>query len=543
VKVTGDSTGTIYGLVTSSTYSSQTAINFRFDSGSLSNETLTPFISALTASNPAVPKDLISVKDFGAVGDGQVDDTTALQNAINYAQGNGISLFFPDGVYLVTATLNINDGQIALIGAHNRQTQILHSGDYGDTLYIADSSPTTTRVQDVSIEGLRFFVASGATLPTSGAHIHMVRPQSCSIRNCKISEHFGGIHCEGGAGVILSDIEVNSGNLFTGAVASSYLMKFASATTSGTNEFPGEITCNNFNVRDGGSAYIQDGIIVEACDGIWFSNGHVGFVSGSCFLVEPQVAGDSLNGLNCSNVHFDGNSQSTFGLRYTEQSLAFHTGANFAHNYTGCQFSICTTGMSLNMDGLSGCVITGGRFENNDEWGLRISRGSGVSVVNAVMKANGSNSAGTGNALIENDVTDVNMHGVFKGTAYRGVQITGTADRINVDGVFQGLTAEDVINSSAASNKQYNVTGTTDTSIVLASASTLTIPDLGRVFQITGTTGITQFSGGGAIGRVSLTVSDGNNLLLSGDFNATQNDTITLVDNGSNWIEIARSAN
>jgi hypothetical protein len=171
------------------------------------------------------------------------------------------------------------------------------------------------------------------------------------------------------------------------------------------------------------------------------------------------------------------------------------------------------------------------------------------------MKANGDNSTGTGNALIENDVTDVNMHGVFKGTAYRGVQITGTADRINVDGVFQGLTAEDVINSSAASNKQYNVTGTTDTSIVLASASTLTIPDLGRVFQITGTTGITQFSGGGAIGRVvtlifnasltvsELTVSDGNNLLLSGDFNATQNDTITLVDNGSNWIEIARSAN
>lgn len=64
-------------------------------------------------------KDVVSVKDFGAVGDGVVDDTAAIQAAINYVQsfhkpelhassspGPGVTeLFFPFGVYKITATL------------------------------------------------------------------------------------------------------------------------------------------------------------------------------------------------------------------------------------------------------------------------------------------------------------------------------------------------------------------------------------------------------------------------------------------------------
>jgi len=47
-------------------------------------------------------RDVVSVKDFGAVGDGVADDTAAFQNAIAYATSlNGATIHVPAGVYLV----------------------------------------------------------------------------------------------------------------------------------------------------------------------------------------------------------------------------------------------------------------------------------------------------------------------------------------------------------------------------------------------------------------------------------------------------------
>ena len=52
-------------------------------------------------------QEVISVKDFGALGNGTTDDTTAIQNAIDYGTSVGGVVFFPTGYYRVTDTLNI----------------------------------------------------------------------------------------------------------------------------------------------------------------------------------------------------------------------------------------------------------------------------------------------------------------------------------------------------------------------------------------------------------------------------------------------------
>ena len=74
---------------------------------------------------------MLSVKDFGATGDGTTDDTTAIQNAINHASNNNIeTVYFPPGHYIYTtlymyydATDNpgfqqspSRDGRIRLLG-------------------------------------------------------------------------------------------------------------------------------------------------------------------------------------------------------------------------------------------------------------------------------------------------------------------------------------------------------------------------------------------------------------------------------------------
>ncbi len=63
----------------------------------------------------------ISVKDFGAVGDGIAPDNEAIQAAIDYAIRNGIAtVHFPDGKYLTNDTIHVGYGndyvQINLVG-------------------------------------------------------------------------------------------------------------------------------------------------------------------------------------------------------------------------------------------------------------------------------------------------------------------------------------------------------------------------------------------------------------------------------------------
>lgn len=76
-----------------------------------------------TGSKPVgQDEQLYSVKDYGAVGNGTTDDTTAIQAAITAAQGVGTLLrggkvFFPPGRYRITATLNITNSAVEFFGS------------------------------------------------------------------------------------------------------------------------------------------------------------------------------------------------------------------------------------------------------------------------------------------------------------------------------------------------------------------------------------------------------------------------------------------
>ncbi len=59
-----------------------------------------------------------SVMDYGAVADGKIDDTTAIQKAIDAAAEKGGQVLLPPGRFLVTGSLQVKPG-VSVIGSHD----------------------------------------------------------------------------------------------------------------------------------------------------------------------------------------------------------------------------------------------------------------------------------------------------------------------------------------------------------------------------------------------------------------------------------------
>ena len=97
-------------------------------------------------------RDMISVKDFGAVGDGTTNDVTAIQAAITAAATrpssgsiaglggiSGATVYFPSGVYRINSGITIPDG-VKLLGSGERATVINY---YGSGSAVANPTPGT----------------------------------------------------------------------------------------------------------------------------------------------------------------------------------------------------------------------------------------------------------------------------------------------------------------------------------------------------------------------------------------------------------------
>lgn len=125
---------------------------------------------AVTRSTSDKFSDIISVKDFGAVGDGLIDDTLAIQQALSAHD----HVFVPSGTYLITTTITLTrgkslfgEGSAAILKGQSNSFNLIEitegfatlsrlsiqGGDCAVKLYGRDSECVQNAVSDLHISG------------------------------------------------------------------------------------------------------------------------------------------------------------------------------------------------------------------------------------------------------------------------------------------------------------------------------------------------------------------------------------------------------
>jgi hypothetical protein len=140
-------------------------------------------------------RDVVSVKDFGAVGDGVTDDTASIQAAIDSLAATGGTVLFPAGTYRIAKNVGTNDrwgikvtgSNVRLQGAGKAILRRFDTGigtlanAYPILLIGTPDSNAAAASTDIIVDGLTFqgentrhSTATG--LPGEMGYLHGLRP-------------------------------------------------------------------------------------------------------------------------------------------------------------------------------------------------------------------------------------------------------------------------------------------------------------------------------------------------------------------------------
>ena len=165
VKAVGSSTGTIYGTISSTSFSSNTTVNVTWDSGSLSSETLVIYLAILTKTNNSLPTDSIGSSNLktdsvttAKVTDANITAAKLATNAVEAAKINASAV--TSGKIAADAVTGAKIADDAINSEHYTDGSI-------DTAHIADSQISTAKIADDAVTAGKI---ADAVLVTASEH-------------------------------------------------------------------------------------------------------------------------------------------------------------------------------------------------------------------------------------------------------------------------------------------------------------------------------------------------------------------------------------
>jgi hypothetical protein len=198
IKLIASTPGTIFGTVSSSSFSTNTTVNVTWDSGSLSNEAITNvYIGALSKTNSSIPTEIIGTTNISdsaittaKIAADAVNGTKIADDSINsehYVDGSIDTAHIADA-QITTAKItdaNVTTAKIAAdaIDGTKIADDSINSEHYVDgsidTAHIADSQITTAKIADSQITSAKI---------TDGAIVNADINASAAIDATKIHD-------------------------------------------------------------------------------------------------------------------------------------------------------------------------------------------------------------------------------------------------------------------------------------------------------------------------------------------------------------------
>ena len=185
IKITATTPGTIYGTISSSTFSTDTTVNVTWDSGNLSNETIdNVYIGAISKTNTSIPGGVIGTIQLA---DGSVTTVKLGADAVTGAKIADDSIDSEHYVDGSIDTAHIADSQItnAKMAANSVDSDQYVDGSI-DTIHIADSQITNAKMAANSVDSDQYVDGSIDTAHIGDSQITTAKIADSNITSAKI---------------------------------------------------------------------------------------------------------------------------------------------------------------------------------------------------------------------------------------------------------------------------------------------------------------------------------------------------------------------
>ena len=326
-------------------------------------------------------QDVVSVKDFGAVGNGVADDTAAIQAAIDYADSlgtgfsgsAGVGIFFPNGTYYVTQTLQIPstlDG-LGLFGTGGKGSRIITDQDIVLFMVGEDLSGDIDTAGSTTTVGTRFanLMIQSTNYTNNAVAIQFNHSPQSQVYNCTFLNFY--ITLDGyrwtGSNIYNNQFYYGNRTATNSALACIRLQGVYNSTNSYTPGGGLHIDdCEIIGTTTNGLA-VQNGILVKTVDGLYISQTHFGFVK-YAINTDPDATrqNNKITDILVNNCYFDDPGSGGTGVRIG--GSVSYGGIAGDGTYKNIKFTNCLfRGASRANSGLSVSVLDAGGFAASEE--------------------------------------------------------------------------------------------------------------------------------------------------------------------------------